>query len=86
MWLAGFRYVIASTITVQVIMKHNAKKIENKILMVIVFYKVAALALKVFSKPFIDQTKKIHLSQDAKATHPILRNIFIGMGNRFNYY
>jgi hypothetical protein len=31
MWLAGFRYVIASTITVQVIMKHNAKKIENKI-------------------------------------------------------
>jgi hypothetical protein len=64
----------------------NYKKIQNKILMVIVFYKVAALALKVFSKPFIDQTKKIHLSQDAKATHPILRNIFIGMGNRFNYY
>jgi hypothetical protein len=54
--------------------------------MVVVFYKVAALALKVFSKPFIDHTKKIHLSQDAKATHPILRNIFIGLGNRFNYY
>ena len=25
MWMAGFRYVIASTLTVQVIMKHNQK-------------------------------------------------------------
>lgn len=26
MWIAGFRYVIASTVTVQCIMKHNNKK------------------------------------------------------------
>lgn len=54
--------------------------------MVVVFYKVAALALKVFSKPFIDYTKKVHLSKDAKQTHPIVRNFFVNLGNKFNYY
>lgn len=31
MWIAGFRYVIASTVTVQCIMKHNSKKSESKL-------------------------------------------------------
>lgn len=29
--MAGFRYVIASTLTVQVIMKHNATTLNNKL-------------------------------------------------------
>jgi len=31
MWIAGFRYVIASTLTVQCIMSHNNKKSEAKL-------------------------------------------------------
>ena len=31
MWMAGFRYVIASTLTVQVIMKHNSKQLNEKL-------------------------------------------------------
>lgn len=31
MWMAGFRYVIASTLTVQVIMKHNSQEQNEKL-------------------------------------------------------
>lgn len=31
MWMAGFRYVIASTLTVQVIMKHNSRQQQEKL-------------------------------------------------------
>ena len=31
MWISGFRYVIASTMTVQVIMKHNNKALDEKL-------------------------------------------------------
>lgn len=54
--------------------------------MVLVFYKVAALVLKVFMKPLIDQTKKRHLKGGAKSTHPYMINFFSNLGNKFNYY
>ena len=31
MWMAGFRYVIASTLTVQCIMKHNNEVMDQKL-------------------------------------------------------
>lgn len=54
--------------------------------MVLVFYKVAALVLKVFMKPLIDQTKKNHLRGGAKSQHPYMSKFFISLGNKFNYY
>jgi len=30
MWMSGFRYIIASTVTVQEIMKKNDEKLEEK--------------------------------------------------------
>lgn len=54
--------------------------------MVFVFYKVAALVLKVFSKPFIEYTKKVHLKGNAQSKSPRMRTFFTDLGNKFNYY
>lgn len=59
---------------------------NDKNIMVFVFYKVAALVLKVFSKPFIEYTKKIHLKGNTKSQNPRMRKFFTGFGNKFNYY
>lgn len=54
--------------------------------MVLAFYKVAALVLKVFSKPFIEHTKKVHLRGNAQSQSPRMRKFFTLFGNKFNYY
>lgn len=54
--------------------------------MVLVFYKVFALVLKVFTKPLIEHTKAVHLRQKTGSTHPYLRRFFIKLGNKFSYY
>ena len=54
--------------------------------MVLVFYKVFALVLKVFTKPLVDYTKKVHLRRGIQTTHPMLRSFFIKTGNKYAYY
>lgn len=55
-------------------------------IMVLVFYKVAALVLKVFSKPLIEYTKKVHLKGNSGSQSPRMRKMFSSFGNKFNYY
>lgn len=54
--------------------------------MVLAFYKILALVLKVFSKPLIDRTKKVHLQRDVTKAHPRFRTFFIKLGNNYHYY
>ena len=48
------------------------------------FYKAFSLLLRVFSKPLLNYTKKVHSSQEAQSK--IVRQLFIALGNSYHRY
>ena len=51
--------------------------------MVLPLFKVFSLIIRVFSRPLIAYTKRIHLQQNPDAS-PIMRQAFARLGNNYN--
>jgi hypothetical protein len=52
--------------------------------MVLPIYKVLSLVIRVFSKPLVTYIKQAHLKNDSHSSYPMLRKMFIGLGNTYN--
>lgn len=49
--------------------------------MVLPFYKVISLVIRVISRPLVNQFKHKHLKNNGQETHPYVRAAFIWLGN-----